>query len=239
VVKVFTDPVGEQAYERGVRELRAFAAVRSPYLVRVYDAVLEDRFAYAMEYLPLGSLAEPARPLSRRAVLTVLEHAARAAHALHEAGLAHGDIKPANIWLADEGDGRVGGKLADLGLARLLSPGNTMTGMGQASSVEYLDPDLLAGARPSRRSEVWALGATVHRAVADTGLYGELPDAQPLLAIRLGSAGHRRTGGRPSGPAHRRITRMPFVTGWSQCVVIQSVTDSMANACHRWVWGSV
>lgn len=184
VVKVFTDPVGEQAYERGVRELRAFAAVQSPYLVRVYDAVLEDRFAYAMEYLPLGSLAEPARPLSRRAVLTVVEHAARAAHALHEAGLAHGDIKPANVWLADEGDGRVGGKLADLGLARLLSPGNTMTGMGQASSVEYLDPDLLAGARPSRRSEVWALGATVHRAVAGTGLYGELPDAQPLLAIR-------------------------------------------------------
>ena len=56
--------------------------------------------------------------------------------------------------------------------------------MGRASSVEFLDPELLAGARPSRRTEVWALGATVHRALAGTGLYGELPDAQPLLAIR-------------------------------------------------------
>lgn len=180
-LKVFGDRVGEQAYERGVRELRAFAAVRSPYLVRVFDAVLEDSFVYAMEYFPLGSLAAPARPLDP---LVALEHAARAAHALHEAGLAHGDIKPANILLAEDAENEVGGRLSDLGLARFLNPGNTLTGMGRASSVEFTDPDLLAGSRPSRRTEVWALGATIQRAIAGTGLYGELPDSQPLLAIR-------------------------------------------------------
>jgi serine/threonine protein kinase len=179
-LKVFGDPVGEQGYERGVRELRAFAAVKSPYLVKVFDAVLDDSFAYAMEYFPLGSLASPARPVTRAQVLTALEHAARAAHALHEAGLAHGDIKPANVLLADDG----GGRLSDLGLARFLSPGATLTGMGRASSVEYMDPQLMAGARPSRRTEVFALGATVHRALSGTGLHGELPDTQPLLAIR-------------------------------------------------------
>ena len=50
-LKVFGDRVGEQAYERGVRELRAFAAVRSPYLVRVFDAVLEDSFVYALSLI--------------------------------------------------------------------------------------------------------------------------------------------------------------------------------------------
>jgi serine/threonine protein kinase len=179
-LKVFGDPVGEQGYERGVRELRAFAAVRSPYLVRVFDAVLDDAFAYAMEYFPCGSLAAPSRPVTRPEVLTALEQAARAAHALHESGLAHADITPANVLLAGDG----GGRLSDLGLARVLSPGATLTGMGRASSVEYLDPELLAGARPSRRTEVFALGATVHRALAGAGLYGELPDTQPLLAIR-------------------------------------------------------
>lgn len=178
-LKVFGDKIGDQAYDRGVRELRAFAAVRSPYLVTVYDAVLEDRFAYAMQYFPLGSLAAPARPLTRAGVLRALEHAARAAHALHEAGIAHGDVKPANVLLAEDG-----GRLSDLGLARFLSPGATLTGMGKASSVEYLDPDLIGGARPSRRTEIWALGATIHRALAGSGLYGELSDAQPLLAIR-------------------------------------------------------
>lgn len=184
-LKVFGDRVGEQAYERGVRELRAFAAVRSEHLVRVYDAVLEDSFVYAMEYFPLGSLSAPAVPLGRADVLTALEHAARAAHDLHEAGLAHGDIKPGNVLLAGPAGGpTTGGRLSDLGLARFLSPGNTLTGMGRASSVEFTDPDLLAGARPSRRTEVFSLGATVHRALSGAGLFGELPDTQPLLAIR-------------------------------------------------------
>jgi serine/threonine protein kinase len=98
--------------------------------------------------------------------------------------MAHGDITPANVALAEGPDGGVGGKLSDLGLARFLTPGNTMTGMGRPSSVEYTDPDILAGAVPSRRTEVWSLGATAHRALSGTGLYGELPDTQPLLAIR-------------------------------------------------------
>ncbi|MCO1654439.1 protein kinase domain-containing protein [Pseudonocardia humida] len=183
-LKVFGDRVAEQAYDRGVRELRAFAAVRSEYLVRVYDAVLEDTFVYATEHFPLGTLAAPARPLAREEALAALEHAARAAHALHEAGMAHGDINPTNIWLAEQADGTVGGRLSDLGLTRFLTPGNTMTGMGRPSSVEFTDPDILAGAVPSRRTEVWSLGATAHRALSGAGLYGELPDTQPLLAIR-------------------------------------------------------
>lgn len=182
-LKVFGERIAEHAYERGVRELRAFAAVRSPYLIRVYDAVLDDRFAYAMEWLPLGSLAAPARPVVRGDALRALEHAARAAHSLHEAGLAHGDISPGNVLLAEDG-GALSGRLSDLGLARLLTPGSTLTGMAGAGSVEYLDPDLLAGSRPSRRSEVWALGATLHRVLAGVGLHGHMPVDQPLLAIR-------------------------------------------------------
>ena len=109
-VKVFAGQCSEDAYRRGTRELRAFAAVDSPYLARVYDAVLEDNFLYAMEYFPLGSLAAPARPLTRDEVLRAVEHAARAVHALHEAGMAHGDVKPGNVMLHDDG-----GKLSDLG----------------------------------------------------------------------------------------------------------------------------
>lgn len=178
-VKVFSGQHSAQAYERGVRELRAFAQVSSPYLVKVYDAVLQDSFLYAMEYCPLGSLAAPARPLARGEVLRAVAHAGRATHALHEAGLTHGDIKPANILLTEQG-----GKLSDLGLARYLTPGVTLTGMASSASVEYLDPALLRGERPSRATEVFALGATLHRALTGQGLYGELPDGEPLLAIR-------------------------------------------------------
>lgn len=178
-VKVFAGQCSEDAYRRGTRELRAFAAVDSPYLARVYDAVLEDNFLYAMEYFPLGSLAAPARPLGRDEVLRAVEHAARAVHALHEAGLAHGDVKPGNVMLHDDG-----AKLSDLGLARVFTAGAALTGMAPETSVEYLDPSLLLGEPPSRATDIWALGATLHRALSGRGLYGELPERQPLLAIR-------------------------------------------------------
>ncbi|WP_218601358.1 protein kinase domain-containing protein [Pseudonocardia abyssalis] len=226
-LKVFGDRVGEQAYERGVRELRAFAAVRSPYLVRVFDAVLEDSFVYAMEYFPLGSLAAGAT--DRTTTLLALEHAARAAHALHEAGLAHGDVKPANVLLAgDAGAPPVGGRLSDLGLARHLSPGTTLTGMGRASSVEFTDPDLLAGARPSRRTEVWALGATIHRALAGTGLFGDLPDTQPLLAIRKVLSGQPVV--HPGlAPADADLVRACLADGSARLGTAEQVADRLAG----------
>lgn len=194
-LKVFEGTIGEKTYERGVRELRAFAAVQSEFLVTVFDAVFEERFIYAMEYFPLGSLATPARPLDRSRVLTAVRHAALAAHELHEAGIAHGDIKPANVLLHDHG-----AKLSDLGLSRVLAPGATLTSMGRTGGLEFLDPELLMGGRPSRLSEVWALGATLHRALTGATLYGELPDNQPVLAIRRVLSGSPRLDDSLGGP---------------------------------------
>ena len=65
-----------------------------------------------------------------------------------------------------------------------------MTGVATSGSVEYLDPLILKGGLPSRSSEVWALGATLHRALAGVGLYGELSDSEPLLAIRRVMSAH-------------------------------------------------
>lgn len=179
-VKVLSGRSTEDVFRRATKELRAFAAVRSPHLVSLYDAGQEDGvFYYAMEYLPLGSLAQPSRPLSRQEVLRAVADAARAAHALHEAGLVHRDIKPANVLLSEEG-----GKLSDLGLAQVLAPGLTMTGLGPLGSLEYMDPDILRGGRASRASDIWSLGATLHRALAGVGLYGELPAHDPLMALR-------------------------------------------------------
>jgi serine/threonine protein kinase len=182
-VKVFTTLVTEQAFDRAVRELRAVAAVQSPHVAQVFDAVLKKHFAYVMEYFPLGSLAEPARPPARVEILTALEHAARGAHALHEAGIAHGGIHPGNVLLVEEAGGMIGGRLSDPALSRVLTPGAVVPGAGRGGVLEFRDPDLLAGASPSRRTEVWALGATIHRVLSGTGLYGELP-GDPLGAIR-------------------------------------------------------
>jgi eukaryotic-like serine/threonine-protein kinase len=180
---VFTERVGEPAFDRAVQELRAVASVGSPHVVPVFDAVLGENFAYAMEYFPLGSLAEQAVRPAGAEVLAALEHAARAAHALHESGIVHGGIHPGNVLVAEEADGTLGGRLAEPGLARVLMPGAVVPGAGRGGVLEFRDPDLLDGASPSRRTEVWALGATIHRVLSGGGLYGELP-GHPLGAIR-------------------------------------------------------
>ncbi|MGH9012790.1 MAG: serine/threonine-protein kinase [Acidimicrobiia bacterium] len=179
-VKVLSGPSSDDAFRRATRELRIFASVRSPYLVTLYDAGQEGgRFFYSMAYFPLGSLEAPARPLIRLEILRAIAHVSRAAHALHEAGVVHRGIKPANILLEDDG-----AKLSDLGLAQLLTPGLSVTGIGPIESLEYVDPGTLRGDRPSRASDIWSLGATLHRALSGTGVYGDLSSTDVGLAVR-------------------------------------------------------
>jgi serine/threonine protein kinase len=179
-VKVLSGSNSQDTFRRATRELAAFAAVRSRYLVTLYDAGQQgDDLYYSMEYLPAGSLADAAGSLRPREALTAVADAARAAHALHEAGIAHNDIKPGNVMLHDDG-----AKLSDLGLSQLLTPSLTITGLGSAGSVEYLDPAIIRGEMPSRATDIFALGATLHRAMSGTGLYGELPADNTMVAMR-------------------------------------------------------
>lgn len=225
-VKVFTTLVTEQAFDRAVRELRAVAAVQSPHVAQVFDAVLKKHFAYVMEYFPLGSLAEPARPPARVEILTALEHAARGAHALHEAGIAHGGIHPGNVLLVEEAGGMIGGRLSDPALSRVLTPGAVVPGAGRGGVLEFRDPDLLAGASPSRRTEVWALGATIHRVLSGTGLYGELP-GDPLGAIR--ELRTTRPQVRPGlEPAEAELVRDCIADGPSRLRTAAEVADRLA-----------
>lgn len=179
-VKVLSGGSSQDVLRWAHRELAAFAAVSSPYLVTLYDAGQQgEEVYYSMEYLPGGSVAVPAEPLSRATALQAMAHAARATHALHEAGIAHRDIKPGNVLLCPGG-----AKLADLGLSHVLRPGSTITRMGSAGDIGYLDPGLIRGDRPSRASDVFSLGATLHYAVTGEGLYGPLSAEDPLLTVR-------------------------------------------------------
>lgn len=144
-----------------VQRLRAEAAVLArldhPNVVRVLEVVPDGTgAALAMEYAAGGSLAAL---LSRRGrlppeeVLGVALPVADALAAAHRKGVVHGDVKPANILFGEAG----APVLADFGIAGP-QPG-TGTVMGTAG---YVDPDVLKGARPDERSDVYGLGAVCH-----------------------------------------------------------------------------
>jgi serine/threonine protein kinase len=179
VVKVVPGTADDATFRRATRELKHFSLVRSDKLVTIYDAGRQaGTFFYTMEYLELGTLEEPARPLSREEVLIAVADAAEAVHALHENGVAHRDVKPANVLLHEGG-----AKLSDLGLSQLLTPGMVFTGMGQLG-LEYTDPAILVGGEASRATDIWSLGATLHKALTGESVYGTLPTSEPLLLVR-------------------------------------------------------
>jgi eukaryotic-like serine/threonine-protein kinase len=180
-VKVFAGTTTDDIFRRATRELKAFAAVPSPYIVSLYDAGQQDSVLYySMEYLAGGSLADPGQPLSPDHAVKAVRDAALAVATLHAAGLVHRDIKPGNIMLHS-----TGGKLSDLGLAHVIAPGVTVTGMGPVASLEYTDPALLLGGRATPASDVYSLGVTLHRVITGRSIFGQdLPSDDGLLALR-------------------------------------------------------
>jgi len=155
----------EMARRRAVREAQMAARVRHPNVVGVYDIIEEgDRPSIVMELVPFRSLGDavaedgPMTPAeAARGGLSVLS----ALRAVHEVGVVHRDVKPANILLGP--DGRV--VLADFGIAKAAdSPALTISGV-LLGSPSYLAPERARGGRAGAAADMWALGASLFAAV--------------------------------------------------------------------------
>ncbi len=95
-------------------------------------------------------------------VVAVIEEAARALHAAHEAGLIHRDIKPANVMVTEAGEP----VLLDFGLARETEeagPALTLSGALMGTPL-YMSPEQIAAerGRVDRRTDVYSLGVTLY-----------------------------------------------------------------------------
>ncbi len=181
VVKTLTHNAGDADFERLVTQLERYASIQSPRLVRLFDVGQQGGVLYySGEYFADGSLAQPARPFTRASVLAAVADAAVAAHTLHEAGIAHRSIKPGNILI----DG-TSAKLGDVGLSQVLTPGQTITGLDQIGTIEFLAPELIQGQPASRATDIWALGATLHRVLTGRPIYPDIPDNSQIEALRF------------------------------------------------------
>jgi serine/threonine protein kinase len=179
-VKLLDHNATEKQYRRVVNELKLFVSIRSPHLAQVYDAGFQDgRLFFAMTYYPEGTLERPTNPLDRDDIITIVADAARGAHALHEKGVVHRDVKPGNV-LIDEGRGR----LSDLGLAQVMNPGMTTTGGRPFESVEYLEPQVIWGEKAARATDIWGLGATLHRCLTGVSVYPNVPQDSVAAAFQ-------------------------------------------------------
>jgi serine/threonine protein kinase/putative methionine-R-sulfoxide reductase with GAF domain len=107
-----------------------------------------------------------------RQAVELVRQVAEAAHALHEAGVVHRDIKPGNVMVTSDGTQAV---LMDLGLAHLTDRDDgTLTQTRQfVGTLRYASPEqVLAVGDLDRRSDVYSLGATLWELLALRPMYG-------------------------------------------------------------------
>ncbi|WP_433371495.1 protein kinase domain-containing protein [Streptosporangium sp. CA-115845] len=148
-----------------IREARIAARVRHPGIVTVHDVISQDGKPWlVMEVLYGRSLQEavaeegalpPARVASFGAeVLAALTFA-------HEAGVLHHDVKPANVFLHQDGHA----VLTDFGVATLGGQA-TITSEGVVvGSPGYIAPERLRGEPGGPESDLWSFGAVLYTAV--------------------------------------------------------------------------
>ena len=168
-IKIFRDATGDGGFdERQRSEIRLLARLNHPGLVTVFDAG-SDVFHAAphaflvMELVTGLSLADRllTGPLPAAHTALVGAQVAESLAYIHQAGIVHRDVKPANILLPGNeqtGTTESWAKLTDFGIARLVQGAHlTSTGF-LLGTPSYLSPEQATGASPESPTDVYSLG---------------------------------------------------------------------------------
>ncbi len=172
-LKLLTRPDPEQA-ARLLREARAQARLEHPHVCRVFEVGEAAGMPYiAMELVDGLPLDDVAADLRLEEKVLVARLVAEGLHAAHRAGLVHRDVKPANVMVARGEDGALRPVVVDFGIARdLAADGMTVAGSAVGTPA-FMAPEQARGeaARVDRRTDVWALGATLYAVIAGRPVY--------------------------------------------------------------------
>jgi hypothetical protein len=161
VLKVFHQAHTPQEQEGVLREGRALARVRSPYVAQCLAAERQDGVPYlVVEYVAGPSLAERhrERPLTPDQAVELVRQLAEGLSAVHACGLLHRDLKPANVLV--DGGGRP--RLIDFGLALPLASEELAKVSG---TLAYMPPEQARGEveRIDPRTDIYGLGAVLYQ----------------------------------------------------------------------------
>lgn len=161
----FSEQERQQACRRATREAQMAARLSHVNVVRIYDILEEDGHPWIiMELLPYKSLRDLAAeegPLTPARAAEVGLGVLAALRAAHAEGIAHRDVKPANILVGP--DGRV--VLTDFGIARAAGSPTLTTAGTLIGSPSYIAPERARGGRAEAAADLWGLGASLYAAV--------------------------------------------------------------------------
>jgi serine/threonine protein kinase len=177
---------------RFAREARAAGSLNHPNIVAVFDVAREAGIPYVVTELLEG---ETLRTRLKRGALPYRKaidygiQIAQALDAAHGKGIWHRDVKPANIFLTD--DGRV--KLLDFGIAKLserettADARDTTVESTQAGEVRgtagYMSPEQVLGEPVDHRSDIFALGSILYEMFTGTRAFQRPSNIETMNAV--------------------------------------------------------
>ena len=157
------------AADRLRREAAALGLAWHPNVVEVYeDGHLPDGTSYlVMERLHGESLATRLRrlgALTAEELLPIALQLCDALGAVHAAGIVHRDVKPSNIFLAEEAANPVPHvKVLDFGIARVEWAETRLTnGEGPLGTPGYMSPEQEQGQETDHRSDLFGMGGVLY-----------------------------------------------------------------------------
>lgn len=190
-IKVLKDDfLGDKEFrDRFHGESQAVAMLSHPNIVAVYDVStsLSGDVDYIVmeliEGITLKQYMEKKGTLNWKETLHFAIQIAKALEHAHSRGVVHRDIKPHNVMVLKNG----AVKVADFGIARMMSEGNTLT-KEALGSVHYISPEQAKGGRVDNRSDIYSLGVVMYEMMAGRPPYeGESPVSVAIQHINGGA----------------------------------------------------
>lgn len=166
------------------REFRVASEVRHENLVTVHDLVISPSRPFCsflvMEHVAGDTLRSkiPRRGLDWQQCIVIGKQLAAALTELHAYGALHRDVKPANIMVLPADTLVI--KLLDLGIVSLVGERGLTEASAFLGSKHTSAPEQLFGDEIDERSDIYALGATLHHCYRGRPLYDE---EGPVTAI--------------------------------------------------------
>lgn len=188
-IKILKDEYSqdEEFRRRFHAEGQAVAMLSHPNIVSVYDVSTSSNADYIVmeliDGITLKQYMEKKGVLNWKETLHFSMQIAKALEHAHSRGIVHRDIKPHNVMVLKNGSVKV----ADFGIARIMSKGNTLT-KEALGSVHYISPEQAKGGRVDNRSDIYSLGVVMYEMMAGRPPYdGESPVAVAIQHINGGA----------------------------------------------------
>ncbi len=161
--------IGSTINHRVIRKVFELRLLRQRFRVR--GAIL------FLEYVNGLSLSEKEfrRPMDE--ILRIFAEAAHGLHAMHLAGWVHADLKPNNILVT--ADGVV--KLIDLGQSAKIHEAKPRV----QGTIDYMAPEQVNRGKLDHRTDVFGLGATLHRVVTGKAIATEMNQTVSMHSASL------------------------------------------------------